>query len=298
MEYRSQEIKAGLLIVASFAVLVAFLVTITGVEWERTENVYSARFGFSAGIEPGSLVRFGGMLIGTVSESYIAPDDNTKIEVILRVDAKAPIKTDSYAFITSINLMGDYYVEITTGTPLATLLPSGSRLQSKDVAPLSQLGEPLSRVSDQVEILLDNLNDLLNEKNREHLSRMVSNADTLLARNMRDISGIVLNLKLLTEQLQSLSGKIDKLMGDNASSLEQTVRQLQVTLARTDTLMRDLSVTTRSVTGMVTANESAFYEVMQNMQDASQNFEQFSRSIKERPWNLVRKSEPAERKLP
>lgn len=298
MEYRSQEIKAGLLVVLSFAVLVAFLVTITGVEWERQENVYSARFGFSAGIEPGSLVRFGGMLVGAVTESYIAPDDNTKIEVIMRVGAQVPVKTDSYAFITSINLMGDYYVEITTGTPVAVLLPSGSRLQSRDVAILSQLGEPLSRVSDEVEALLGNLNDLLNERNRAHLSNMVSNADTMLARNMRDISGIVTNLKLLTEQLQGLSSRVDKFMGDNASSLEQTVNQLRLTLSRADTLMQDLSDTMQSVANLVATNETAFYEVMHNMQEASHHFEQFGRSIKERPWNLVRKSEPAERKLP
>lgn len=298
MEYRSQEIKAGLLVVGSFVVLVAFLVTIAGIEWERKDNVYSAHFGFSAGIEPGSLVRFGGMLVGTVSETHIAPDDNAKIEVIMRVDARAPIKTDSYAFITTINLMGDYYVEVTTGSPLAALLPYGSRLQSKDVPPLSQLSEPLSRVSAQVDILLRNLNDLLDEKNRAHLSNMVSNADTLLARNMSAISGIVVDLKVLTRQLQGLSSRVDKLVSDNANSLEQTVQQLGVTLARADTLMQELSATMQSVGDLVTANESAFYEVMQNMQDASHHFQQFSRSIKERPWNLVRKSEPAERKLP
>ena len=298
MEYRSQEVKAGLLVVVSFVVLVAFVVIISGVEWERKENLYSARFGFSAGIEPGSLVRFGGMLVGTVDQSYIASDDKTKIEVILRVDAKAPVKTDSHAFITTINLMGDYYVEITTGTPAAALQPSGSRLQSRDVAPLSQLSGPLMEVSSQAELLLQNFNTLLNEKNRAHLSNMIANTDSLLAHNMGDISGIVVNLKRMTEELQSFSGKMDKLMGDNAASLEVMLQQMNTTLARTDTLVRAMSLTMQSVNGLVMSNQTAFYEAMQSMQDASQNFEQFSRVIKERPWNLVRKSEPAERKLP
>lgn len=298
MEYRSQEVKTGVVVVVSFIVLVGFLVIISGVEWERKENVYTARFGFSAGVEPGSLVRFGGMVIGAVEQSYIPEDDNTKIEVVLRVDAKAPVKTDSYAFITSINLMGDYYVEITTGTMGTSLLSSGSRLTSKEVPPLSQLGGPLTAVSGQAELLLRNLNAVLDEKNREHFGNMVANADTLLARNMPDISGIVVNLKLLTEQLSSLSAKMDRLMGDNAASLEMTVEQMHKTLARTDTLMRDLSSTMQGLNGLVMANQGAFYESMQSMQDASRNFEQFSRSIKERPWNLVRKSDPQERKLP
>jgi hypothetical protein len=80
--------------------------------------------------------------------------------------------------------------------------------------------------------------------------------------------------------------------------LELTLRQMHKTLARTDTLMYEMSITMQAVNNLVTANQSAFYEAMQNMQDASRNFQQFSRSIKERPWNLVRKSEPEERKLP
>lgn len=298
MEYRSQEIKVGVMVVVSFAVLVAFLIIISGVEWERKENIYTARFGFSAGVEPGSLVRFGGMIAGAVEQSYIPDDDNSKIEVVLRVNAKTPVKTDSYATITTINLMGDFYVEITTGSPSAPLLPSGSRLASKEVPPLSQLSGPLTAVSGQAEILLRNLNAILDEQNRAHFASMVANADTLLARSMPDISGIVVNLKLLTEQLASVSAKMDRLMGDNAASLEMTLEQMHKTLARTDTLMRDLSSTMQSVNGLVTANQSSFYEAMQSMQDASRNFEQFSRSIKERPWNLVRKSDPQERKLP
>jgi phospholipid/cholesterol/gamma-HCH transport system substrate-binding protein len=298
MEYRSQEVKAGLLVVVSFIVLVAFLVIVSGVEWERKENIYTARFGYSAGIEPGSLVRIGGMLVGAVEQASIPEDDNTKIEVVLRVNAKAPVKTDSYAYITTINLMGDYYVEIAPGSPNAALLPSGSRLAGKDVPPLSQLGGPLTAVSGQAELLLQNLNAVLNAQNRAHISSMVANADSMLTRSMPDISGIVVNMKLLTEQLSSLSAKMDRLMGDNAASLELTLSQMHKTLARTDTLMRDLSSTMQAVNTLVTANQGSFYEAMQSMQDASRNFEQFSRSIKERPWNLVRKSEPEERKLP
>ena len=41
-----------------------------------------------------------------------------------------------------------------------------------------------------------------------------------------------------------------------------------------------------------------FVEIMENFQYASQNFEEFSRLVKERPWLLVRKDAPPERKMP
>jgi phospholipid/cholesterol/gamma-HCH transport system substrate-binding protein len=298
MEYRSHEIKAGLLVIFAFLVFVAFLVAMTGVSWNRQEKIYTARFSYLGGIERGSLVRFGGFLVGTVTEVYIAPDDRTKIEVKLAVNAGTPVRIDSEAFITTINLMGDFYIEVTTGSPTAELLASGSALRSRDVPPLSQMSEPLVKVSDQIETLLIRVNDLMRDENRAHLSNILANTDTLLDRSLGDITGMIANFHELTVQLQSVSSKLDVMMAKNEQVLQNTLIQLNATLARTDTLLLALSRTTQSVDGMMAHNQASLYEVMQNLEDASRHFEQFSRTIKERPWNLVRKSTPPERKLP
>jgi ABC-type transporter Mla subunit MlaD len=109
---------------------------------------------------------------------------------------------------------------------------------------------------------------------------------------------MIANMNALTLQFQSLSGKLDKMMATNTNALETTLTQLNATMTRADTLLLSLNRATQSMDGMVSQNQTSFYEAMQNLQDASQHFEQFSRSIKERPWNLVRKSNPPERKLP
>lgn len=298
MEYRSNEIKAGILVIVAFAVFVAFLVAMAKVDWERKEKTYTARFSYVGGIEAGSLVRFGGFLVGTVTDVNIAPDDKTKLEIKLTVDDRVPVRIDSEAFMSSISLMGDFYIEITTGSPTAELLPSGSLLRSRDVPSFTRLSEPLVQLSDQLETLLIRVNDLLRDENRAHISNVLANTDTLLDKSAGDIAGMIANMNALTLQFQGLSGKLDKMMATNTTALETTLTQLNATMARADTLLLSLNRATQSMDGMVSQNQSSFYEAMQNLQDASQHFEQFSRSIKERPWNLVRKSNPPERKLP
>lgn len=298
MEYRSHEIKAGLLVIGGFIVFVAFLIAMSGIEWDKKEKVYTARFSYLGGIERGSLVRFGGFLVGTVTDLYIAPDDETKLEIKLTVDERTPVRIDSEAYVTSINLMGDFYIEVSTGSPAAELLPSGSRLRSRDVPPFTQLSGPLMKASDQLQILLVRVNDLLRDENRAHFSNMLANADSLLGESAGNITGMLANLNRLTEQLQSVSSRLDQMMDNNTQVVQNTLAQLNSTMARADTLLITLSRTTQSVNGMVGQNQASLYEAMQNLQDASQHFEQFSRSIKERPWNLVRKSNPPERKLP
>jgi phospholipid/cholesterol/gamma-HCH transport system substrate-binding protein len=298
MEYRSNEIKAGVLVIVGFLVFVAFLVAMAKIDWERKEKSYTARFSYIGGIERGSLVRFGGFMVGTVTHVYIAPDDKTKLEIKLTVDDRTPVRIDSEAFMSSINLMGDFYIEISTGSPSAELLPSGSVLRSRDVPSFTQLSGPLAEMSGQLETLLIRVNDLLRDENRAHISNLLANTDTLLDKSAGDIANIIANMNTLTVQLQSLGGKLDKMMANNTSVLETTLTQLNATLTRADTLLLALNRATQSLDGMVTHNQASFYEAMQNLQDATQHFEQFSRSIKERPWNLVRKSNPPERKLP
>ncbi len=298
MEYRSNEIKAGILVIVAFAVFVAFLVAMAKVDWERKEKTYTARFSYVGGIEAGSLVRYGGFLVGTVTDVNLAADDKTKLEIKLTVDDRVPVRIDSEAFMSSISLMGDFYIEITTGSPTADLLPSGSMLRSRDVPSFTKLSEPLVQLSDQLETLLIRVNDLLRDENRAHISNVLANTDTLFEQSAGDIAGMIANMNALTLQFQSLSGKLDKMMATNTSALEATLTQLNATMTRADTLLLSLNRATQSMDGMVSQNQASFYEAMQNLQDASQHFEQFSRSIKERPWNLVRKSNPPERKLP
>jgi ABC-type transporter Mla subunit MlaD len=171
-------------------------------------------------------------------------------------------------------------------------------LRSRDVPSFTKLSEPLVQLSDQLEIMLIRVNDLLRDENRAHISNVLANTDTLFEKSAGDIAGMIANMNALTLQFQSLSGKLDKMMATNTNALETTLTQLNATMTRADTLLLSLNRATQSMDGMVSQNQTSFYEAMQNLQDASQHFEQFSRSIKERPWNLVRKSNPPERKLP
>lgn len=298
MEYHSREVKAGLLVILSLLAFAAFIFTITKIDWERKEKTFTARFDYIGGIDRGAMVRFGGFLIGTVTDLYIAPDDNSKIEIVLTVDSRAPVRKDSESFITTIGIMGESYIEITPGTNEEELLGSGARLRTREVPALNRLSEPFMDVSKQLALLLVQANDLLNDANRRRFSNMLANADSLLGDNASEISGIVSNLNALTFQMQNFSAKLDKLMGENAQTLDTTMASLNVTLTRIDTLLQSLNETMQVLNDVALTNQTNLHGTMENLERATNDFAQFSRTLKERPWNLIRKSSPPERKLP
>jgi phospholipid/cholesterol/gamma-HCH transport system substrate-binding protein len=298
MDYRPEEIKVGAFVLLAFLVLVVFIVAISGVEFGKEEKQYIAEFSYTGGIDRGAQVRLGGHLVGKVEEVRMPTAERSTNELILSVDADTPVRTDSEAFITSISLMGDYYVEITTGSPGSPLLPPGSRLRSKDVPPLSQLGGPMLEVSANLNELLVRLNDVLREDNRERISSMLASLEKLMTRNEQQINALIENMNRLTDNIASVGEQADSLVAQNAALVHSMLQRLDVTMKEAEALMQTMQNASATVDGMLASQRENLARILANLERATRNFEDFSRGIKERPWNLVRKSAPKERQLP
>ncbi|MCA9732925.1 MCE family protein [candidate division KSB1 bacterium] len=297
MEYRSQEVKSGIVMLAGLVIALIFIFAITKNSFKAETKKYLARFSYTNGIRPGSQVRYGGLLVGEISRVYYPDDDNSILEIELDVDAKTPVKVNSEAFITSIGIMGEYYIELTTGSPDADLLPTGSLLRSKDVASLAQMGEPFEKVATQLEILLVRVNDLLNKENRGHISGMIASVDTLLYNTRKDAPKLVDQISSLSSELHDLTNNINELMVGNQETLTTVIQQMAAVVGHTDTLLVSLNSTSIQLNQMMRDNNQSVNRAMQNLNLASKNFEEFSRKIKNEPWSLVRKNELPGRKI-
>lgn len=301
-DIRSADVKAGLLVLLAIIIFFGFFFMIAGIGFKDKTKQFVSRFSNSNGIQTGTVVRVGGVLVGKVDRVYFPEDDETRIEVLLTVNASTPVKQNSVAFITSIGIMGDYYVEITPGTMESPLLPDGSILQSKDVPSLTQFGaqmaEPFGRITLQIEEMLANLNKFMSEKNSQHVSSMIASLDTMILQNQGNASQITKNMAELTQNLQAVADRLDKMMDKNSDNLSSALEGLTSSMAHADSLLIELVSTSSQLNYMLTSNETNFYEVVENLQNASDNFQVFSRKIKEQPWSLIRKSPLPQRQLP
>ena len=297
MEYRSQEVKSGIVMLVGLIIAFVFIFAITKNSFQVESKKYYARFSYTNGIRPGSQVRYGGLLVGETSRVYYPQDDNSILEIELLVDAKTPIKTNSETFITSIGIMGEYYIEITTGSPDADLLAPGSMLRSKDVASLAQMGEPFEKVATQLDILLTRINEILNNENRAHLSGMIASMDSLLYSARKDAPRLVDRVADLGEELHTLTNNINNLMIGNQATLTTVVERTANAMGHTDTLLISLNKTSIQLNQMMRDNNESINRAMQSLNLASKNLEAFSRRIKAEPWSLIRKNELPGRKV-
>jgi phospholipid/cholesterol/gamma-HCH transport system substrate-binding protein len=107
----------------------------------------TAYFGRAVGVYPGSDVQVLGVRVGSVES--VTPRGE-RVEVILRLDADAPVSADTQALIVAPSVVADRHVQLTT------LSRGGPKLADGAVIPVERTGTPV-----ELDELYASLNDLL-----------------------------------------------------------------------------------------------------------------------------------------
>lgn len=297
MEHRSNEIRAGCIVVLGIFLFVIFLVLISGMDLFKATKTYLARFKYTSGIEVGSVVRYGGFEVGRVKRVRIAPDNNSLIEFEVEIDAGVPVKQDSEVLITSIGIMGEYYIEIATGSPGSALLPPGSLMNCKDATPMMMLTDKFGELSESLSQTIDQFNQLLGSENRNQVQLILTNLNRLLEDNQNSIATMMQNSNQAIANLSQISQRIDTLLIENQDSISRSIQSLEATLVESQQLIKSMQTTMKNVDNMIVKQDDNYEKIMENLSRTSKNLDEFSRSIKERPWSLIRKSAPQERDI-
>ena len=297
MEYRSSEIKAGIFIIASLLLMVGFLVVIIGVDALEEKDEYRVRFKYVGGVEKGSLVRYSGIEVGRVVGIGLSGENDPRAELTLQLKKGTPIKNDSYAYLTTIGIMGAFYVEITAGSPNSPLIPVGELINGKDVTAFAQMSESTSNASEQIEDLVVKLNELLDEKNRKTITEILETTNNSMRTANTNLAFTFSNLNSLVTQMEDLTKSVNNMVKTNDSTVSNIVRSLEKTLDESRVMVENINKSLEDMDLAVSEKSQSINEIVLNLEGMTRNLEQFTQSIKDRPWSLVRKSSPPERQL-
>jgi phospholipid/cholesterol/gamma-HCH transport system substrate-binding protein len=315
METRREQALVGLFVIVATAVLIATVFGITGA-FGRTAKSFHAFFPFAGGLEVGSTVRYaGGPKVGRIEKLRINPQNPSNIEITLAVQSDLPVKTDSHVRIMSMSPLGDNHLEIVPGSPQAELAKDGATLPAdryldlnaiteriNDLAPeAQQLLHTLNDRATELKVTIARVNDLLNDDNRSNLSGTLAQAHQMLAENRPAIKATIGHLNASSEKLGPLledlrktsaeAGKtldhVDGLIGENRADVRQAVLDLRKSLTNVTDLTGRIDQT-------LDVNSENIDEMLGNFRDASENLKEFTKTIRNKPYTLLRASSPRE----
>jgi phospholipid/cholesterol/gamma-HCH transport system substrate-binding protein len=174
--------------------------------WEGRVD-YWVQFSRTNGLSEGAPVLLDGVNVGGVTSMRFPPDPSARyVEVQIAVvdDVTPRIRRDTVGRIQTLGLLGDKYVELTSGSPVAELLEEGALIRSVDPvdyeALIGQSGDIVTNVIEVTALLKEVLRDVNDDEGL--IGRLVSDRD--FGRQLAD------QLRQTIANLESATGRIDR----------------------------------------------------------------------------------------
>ncbi len=271
------EILTGILVIATGAVAVAFLLLLgrTGALTERATYVAYVRN--TADLRARAAVHFEGHRAGDVSD--VSWDSaRGAYRLTLRIPRGLPVRTDSRARIRAVGFLGDRFVEVSSGSPAAPVAADGAELPGDEYSGAAEafadLAGDLRPALADLKGVLEGLRRLLEPggasgnleatlvetrkaaeslgRSADSLQRILDDPDrglgALVSRANAVVEGPDGTLGAATRRLDSAAGKLEGMTSSASKPLDETLRgaqrtmeSLEETAGRLDKAVADLS---------------------------------------------------------
>jgi phospholipid/cholesterol/gamma-HCH transport system substrate-binding protein len=303
------EAKVGAFVLGCFSVLAFTVIYLINAQLGLHTVPYRTYLRYAGGLEPGTSVLFGGINVGKVTAVRPAVSDPTRIEILLDVKENTPLNEKSVAKLGLLSVMSGSALSITTGSNDAKRLVPGSTIPSQEVASLDEITGKLTVVADNANgliteargelqgisgdarTLLANMNSVTGPPNQRKIRDVLNNVDAMLATERPKIDRLTDQLNVLSQHADETVENVNGTVSEVREPALQDLAELQKTLLETKRLLADMQV-------LVKANDYKIDDTIENLRTATENLDDLTESVKQRPWSLIRIKQPEDRKVP
>ena len=157
------ELKVGIFVFIGLVILTWFVLLIGDFKLVRLGYNVRVTFGFANGIKIGAPVRVAGVDKGEIKEIKLTHDNEGKTKVILKawVDSDTVIPSDSRAWVNTLGLLGEKYLEIIPGKDYKNVLLEDSVLAGEDPTSVQEVTDLARDIALQAKDTLASLQDAL-----------------------------------------------------------------------------------------------------------------------------------------
>lgn len=255
------ETKANYVLIGAFTIIVTLFLLLFAL-WaakyssEKSWREYAVIFNEPVtGLSEGSTVQYNGISVGTVQQLSLAPDDPRRVIAKLRLQADAPIKTDTRAKLSMTGITGSPIIQLTGGSPNSPALADAER--SSDIPVIQTEASALQNIADTANRLVARMDQVLSDENVKHVSNTLANIESLtgsIADQREDLRALITNARKSSEQL---SATLDTTNRAVESVDRELVNKLPGLIAKLDSTLTRLDSAATGANGILTDNRAA-----------------------------------------
>lgn len=254
------ETRANYVLIGAFTIVVSLFLLLFAL-WaakyssERSWQEYGVIFDEPVtGLSEGSSVQYNGIQIGTVQTLRLDPDDPRRVLALLRIQANAPIKTDTRAKISMTSITGSPIVQLTGGSPDAPRLVD---VDPREIPIIQTEPSALQNIADTANRLVARLDELLSKENVERVAHTLENVETLtgaLADQSDELRAMITDAREASAQLEQTLTTTNRAVQDIDREL---VRKLPDLVGKLDSTLTELDAAASGANAVINENRDA-----------------------------------------
>jgi phospholipid/cholesterol/gamma-HCH transport system substrate-binding protein len=302
MEREANYVAVGAFVLMVVAMGALFIYWYSDSRDQRDFRRYEVYFdGSVSGLAVGGQVRYLGVDVGRVVRIKLDQRAADRVQVIVDIDASAPISDRTLAQLSLQGVTGLLYIDL--------LLQRPGALPERLMDPVASEHYPVIRsVRSNFDIFLSGLpqvaaqigelatrgNKMLSNENLAAVSRLVANLDragSTLPEAARDATQLIAELREATTASRALIAKINATTETAGPDLAAAVARLRVSAdhlaSASEQLDGILTEDRGALRGFVQQSLPQIDALLRDSRDAAREFEQLSRSLRDNPAQLL-----------
>ena len=307
MDNTRSELKAGIVILISMAILAALIIAVGKFEtfWVKTTLV-TVRFKNIYGLKADDPVRYAGVHIGRVKAIKVVhtKDESLtpEVEVSLEVEAAYPMRTGATAYVDK-TMMGATSVEINPGTGPLMDVRRQAEIPEEEVMSFAQIQKRAGELVTKAGAIMDKLNnEVLSDKNVKAVAEIVENARqaSVTIRETGQSAADMLKeyrepLGASLANLKKTTTNVNKIIEENQAKINTIVKNVQEACANVSQLAEKLNTSlygkadkiVTNLGSVVEENRDTIRQALRDVRDVASNFKLMSDDLYKHPWKLL-----------
>jgi len=232
------ELKVGILVIASFALLSLVVVKVTGQRSIFGKKItITAYFPSANGLRPGAEVWLDGILVGNVDTVTIndQPQHKGKVKVVMEIDETyaTGIRSDSDIGIDTIGLLGDKNIQLSSGTDKGAVIGDGGAIEGSEVGDIRRIITGVDDLVGNFKVLSDKVISISDSVDRGEgtLGKLLTKSEI-----HDNLNKAVLEMQKLISDVRTGPGTAGKLINDDKlyESINGTIAKIDNIVSRMD----------------------------------------------------------------
>ncbi|MCC7430778.1 MCE family protein, partial [bacterium] len=263
------------------------------------------------GLEIGSQVKYNGIPIGRVENIALDPKDVESIIIEVSIKNETKIKKDTKAVLLTLGITGLKIVELQGGTNQAEVLSPNDFIASGESF-FDSISGKAEIITQKLETVLNNFSLMTGKENQENIAKLIGESaeamktlNNILNSKETQIQTSIQNISELTESLTQTSNSLNKTIENfNTLATSKEVKHIVSNLDSTTTNLKNvdfatiskelnatliqLKKTLKTVDQTVSQSQANIIDATESLKKGLENFDEFTRVIKENPSTIWR----------